>query len=217
MEEIEIEKNVLDENDGIAQANRKLLADNGIFAMNVIGSPGAGKTTLLEHVLPKLAGRISTAVIEGDLYTDNDARRIAAAGAEVVQIDTEGGCHLDAGMISRKLQNIDLKTKDLLVIENVGNLICPAEFDLGESQRLVIISLTEGDDKPEKYPLAFLKADMVALTKMDLAPYIKADAEKMKKQMTDIHPGLKIFDCSFRDDQYDDGGLADYILSCVRR
>jgi hydrogenase nickel incorporation protein HypB len=216
MEELEIEKNVLDENDDMADKNRKLFSEKGVFVLNIIGSPGAGKTTLLENVIPSISGKLRTAVIEGDLYTDNDSKRIAATGAEVVQIDTEGGCHLDSEMISNKLKELDLDKTDILIIENVGNLICPAEFDLGETKRMVIISLTEGDDKPEKYPLAFLKADMVALTKTDLAPYVRADAEKMKKQMKNIHPDLKIFDCALSNDIYSDGGLAEYIISCVR-
>lgn len=212
MAQLEVRKRVQSQNDRIAAENRDRFAREGRFAVNMMGSPGAGKTTLLEHLLPKLLRNAKTAVIEGDLATDNDARRVAATGAGAVQINTNGGCHLDARMIAKRLDEPAIADARVLIIENVGNLVCPAGFDLGEDLRLVVLSITEGEDKPEKYPVAFLRAGAVALTKADLAPYVRASVEAVRGNILRVNPKARVFVCRLDGDAYDDGGLADYLL-----
>lgn len=158
---IDVNANIMDINNAYAGENRSLLTDKGILTINIMGSPGAGKTTLLERLLALLQKEMKVAVIEGDLATAKDAERIAICGAEVIQINTDGGCHLDAKMIARVIPAFDLAQIKLLIIENVGNLVCPAGFDLGEDIRMVVMSVTEGSDKPAKYPGAFLAADWI--------------------------------------------------------
>ena len=155
--EIPVVRNVLEANDRIAARLRADFTRRGILVLNIISSPGSGKTSLLERTLNDLAGEFRMAVIEGDLQTDNDARRVAASGAQAVQINTEGGCHLNSSMISEALQAINLEKLDILFIENVGNLVCPTEFDCGEDAKIALLSVTEGDDKPQKYPSLLLK------------------------------------------------------------
>ncbi len=189
-------KNILGANDEIAEQNRKMFADNGVVVMNLMGSPGSGKTTLLEKTLACLAGKIKIAVIEGDLFTAKDAERIERTGVEVVQINTAGGCHLDAPMIQKACTSIDLKAIDLLIVENVGNLVCPAEFDIGENFKAVVLSITEGDDKPLKYPLIFKESTAAVLNKIDLLQFTNFDLQSAKEDLTTLHPTIKIFETS---------------------
>lgn len=169
--EIKVMANILEANDAIAAQVGKRLSGKGVFALNLMGAPGCGKTALLENTIAALRRELRIAVIEGDLYTDRDARRIEMQGAPVVQINTAGGCHLDANMVNIALDCLDLEELDIVIIENVGNLVCPAEFDIGEQARVTVLSITEGEDKPQKYPLIFREADAVVLNKIDLLPF----------------------------------------------
>jgi hydrogenase nickel incorporation protein HypB len=180
---IELQQKVLAKNDDIAEGNRQWLRDRGILAVNLMSSPGSGKTTLLERTTRELAGKMSICVIEGDQETALDAKRIQAAGSRVVQINTGVGCHLDAEMVAHGLRGLDPPSGSIVVIENVGNLVCPALFDLGESARVVLAATTEGADKPLKYPHMFRQADLVLLNKTDLLPYVDFD---LKQYMSDL-------------------------------
>jgi hydrogenase nickel incorporation protein HypB len=180
---IELQQKVLAKNDDLAELNRGWLRDRGILAINLMSSPGSGKTTLLERTTKDLAGKMTLSVIEGDQETALDARRIQAAGSRVVQINTGVGCHLDADMVAQGLRSLDPPSGSIVVIENVGNLVCPALFDLGEEARVVLASVTEGADKPLKYPHMFRRADLVLLNKTDLLPYVDFD---LKQYMTDL-------------------------------
>ena len=180
---IEIQQKVLAKNDELAEQNRNWLRERGILAVNLMSSPGAGKTTLLERTTRGLAGRVSISVIEGDQETALDARRILAAGSPVVQINTGVGCHLDAEMVGRGLRGLDPPSGSVVLIENVGNLVCPALFDLGEEARVVLAAVTEGADKPLKYPHMFRQADLVLLNKTDLLPYVEFD---LRRYMSDL-------------------------------
>ncbi len=194
--EIKLMKNILGANDEIAAQNRKMFAARGVVVMNLMGSPGSGKTTLLEQTLTRLADKIKIAVIEGDLFTAKDAERIERAGVEVIQINTAGGCHLDAPMIQKAYASLDLNAVDLLIVENVGNLVCPAEFDIGENFKAVVLSITEGDDKPLKYPLIFKESATVVLNKTDLLPFTNFDLQSARRDLTTLHPSIKIFETS---------------------
>lgn len=196
--EIKIMKNLLETNEEVARQNRQVLREYKIFTVNLLGSPGSGKTSLLEATLGMLKERLRPGVIEGDLSTDRDAARIAAVGAPVTQINTEGGCHLDAKMIAKVLPGFNLPELDLLIIENVGNLVCPAAFDLGEDLKAVVLSIAEGGDKPVKYPRTFLEAAAVVINKIDLLPYCDVDLEQLKKDILHINPGIRIFELSCR-------------------
>lgn len=198
---IPVVRNILEANEKMAAEIRQRMAEAGILALNLISSPGAGKTTLLEKTLRALAGKFNMAVIEGDLQTDNDARRVAATGAQAVQINTDGGCHLNSNLVMTAMENIDLAGLDILFIENVGNLVCPVEFDCGEDAKVAILSVAEGDDKPEKYPLLFHLAKVMILNKIDLLPYVDFDLDKAKAFATKLNGGLKIFEVSCRTDQ----------------
>lgn len=189
-------KNILGANDEIAAQNREMFAARGVIVMNLMGSPGSGKTTLLEQTLTRLANKIKIAVIEGDLFTAKDAERIEQAGVEVIQINTAGGCHLDAAMIQKACVSLDLDTIDLLIVENVGNLVCPAEFDIGENFKAVVLSITEGDDKPLKYPLIFKESAATVLNKIDLLPFTNFDLQSAREDLTTLHPTIKIFETS---------------------
>lgn len=193
---VSVIRNVLEANDRLAQELKDLFAARGILALNLMSSPGAGKTSLLERTLRDLAGEFKMAVIEGDLQTDNDARRVAATGAQAVQINTEGGCHLNSSMILEALKQIDLDGLDILFIENVGNLVCPAEFDLGEDSKVTLLSVTEGDDKPEKYPLMFNLSEVSVLNKVDLLPYVDFDMERARGFMRALNKDIIIFGVS---------------------
>ena len=191
-----LEENILGENDRIAAQNRALLEGKGIYCLNLISSPGAGKTTLLVETLKRLKDTIRCAVIEGDQQTSNDALRIAETKVPVVQINTRHSCHLDAYHVSKALQELPLDQVELLFIENVGNLICPAGFDLGESEKTVIMSITEGEDKPVKYPLPFHLAKLLVLTKMDLLPHLRFDLDLCKTYADQVNPSLEILETS---------------------
>jgi len=189
-------KNILGENEKIAEENRKFFRDKNVFVINLMGSPGSGKTTLLEKTLSKLAEKIKVAVIEGDLFTARDAERIERQNVPAVQINTAGGCHLDAAMVRRAADSLNLDEIDLLIVENVGNLVCPAEFDIGENIKAVVLSITEGDDKPLKYPLIFKESAVVILNKIDLLPFTNFNLEQARADLSTIHPSIKIVETS---------------------
>jgi len=184
---------VLQANQAIADRNREAFQRHFLLVLNLMSSPGAGKTTFLERWIRLAEDRLRLGVIEGDVATTLDAERIAACGTEVVQINTHGACHLDAGMIARTLGHFDLARLDCLVIENVGNLVCPADFDLGETLRVTLLSTTEGADKPEKYPAAFRHADAVLLTKTDLLPYVPFDLTRFHGTLSRLNPDAPVF------------------------
>jgi hydrogenase nickel incorporation protein HypB len=175
--EVPVIRNLLEANDTLARQLKELFKTRRILALNLISSPGAGKTSLLERTLTDLKNEFVMAVIEGDLQTDNDARRVAATGAQAVQINTGGGCHLDGAMVLAALSSLNLDGLDILFIENVGNLVCPVEFDCGEDHKIALLSVAEGDDKPEKYPLLFNLATVMILNKIDLLPYVDFNVE----------------------------------------
>ncbi|MFA6438927.1 MAG: hydrogenase nickel incorporation protein HypB [Bacteriovoracaceae bacterium] len=196
MSVLTIERKVLEKNDDIARRNRELFAANNLFVFNLVSSPGSGKTSLLEQTLKHLNGSVRIAVVEGDVQTDFDAQRVAKFNVPVVQIVTNGGCHLEAKLVNDALTNIDLKNIDLLVIENVGNLVCPANYDLGEAMKVVVVSTTEGDDKPLKYPGMFHNASILIINKIDLVPYVNSNPAVIKKNALQINPALTIFETS---------------------
>ncbi|BCK88358.1 hydrogenase maturation factor HypB [Sideroxyarcus emersonii] len=189
---VKIERDILAKNDSYAEENRSYLAEHGIFALNLVSSPGSGKTTLLVRTIEALHGELKLAVIEGDQQTDNDAARIRATGAPALQINTGKGCHLDAYMVGRAMQQLGLHDDSLLLIENVGNLVCPAGFDLGEAHKVAILSVTEGEDKPLKYPDMFRAADLMLLNKCDLLPYLAFDAELAVANARRVNPGIQV-------------------------
>ena len=193
---ITIERKVLEKNDEIARQNRAAFLQHGLFVFNIVSSPGAGKTSLLERTLEHIGGSLRVAVIEGDVQTDLDSRRVARYGVPVVQIVTNGGCHLEARLVRDALAGIDLAGLDMLVIENVGNLVCHANYDLGEALKVVILSTTEGDDKPLKYPGMFLNASVLIINKTDLIPYVNCDLAALRRNALQINGSLKIFETS---------------------
>ncbi len=198
MSVVTIERKVLEKNDQLAAENRDALTRLGIFTINMVSSPGAGKTTLLERTIAALDGRVRVSVVEGDVQTDIDAQRVARYGVPVVQIVTNGGCHLEARLVRDALEQIDLTATDLLVIENVGNLVCPANFDLGEDLKVVVLSVTEGDDKPLKYPAMFQRASVLVINKVDLVPYVDSDVSAIRRHARLANPDLQIFETSCR-------------------
>lgn len=193
---IKIERRVLEKNDELASQNRELLARHKVYSVNMVSSPGAGKTSILERTLETLDGSLSIAVIEGDVQTDYDAQRVARYKVPVAQIVTHGGCHLEARLVRDALSEMELSDIELLIIENVGNLVCPANYDLGEDGKVVILSTTEGDDKPKKYPAMFRNASVLIINKMDLLPYVNCSPETIKRNALDINPDLTIFETS---------------------
>lgn len=194
--EINVVQKVMKVNDELAEEVRTMLKGAGVVALNIMSSPGSGKTTLIEKTLAAVSGSIKIAVIEGDPETSLDAERIAQYGVPVTQIETAGGCHLEANLVKRALAGFDLPSLDLLIIENVGNLVCPASFDLGEDAKVVMVSTTEGHDKPVKYPNMFRKADAIVLNKMDLLPYIDFDFERFRDYVHNLNPGAPLIDIS---------------------
>jgi hydrogenase nickel incorporation protein HypB len=196
--QIPVVRNILEANANEATELKEFFARKGILVLNLMSSPGAGKTTILERTLTDLRGELRMAVIEGDLQTDNDARRVAATGAQAVQINTEGGCHLTASQIRAALASIDTEGLDILFIENVGNLVCPAEFDVGEDLKVTLLSVTEGDDKPEKYPLMFHISAATLLNKIDLLPYVDFDLEKASRHARTLNAAISLFPVSAR-------------------
>jgi len=195
---IAIEEDILGKNNRLASFNRALFKEKGIFVLNLVSSPGSGKTTLLERTLHDLSHTFRCGVIEGDQQTDNDARRIAATGVPVRQINTGAGCHLDAHMIMHGTEHFDLDNLDLLLIENVGNLVCPASFDLGEHHKVVVLSVTEGEDKPLKYPQMFHNSTVMLLNKTDLLPHLDFDVARCMEYARRVNPGIIIFEVSAR-------------------
>jgi len=198
MPKVTIAQNILAANDTIAQEIQRSLVVCGIRTINIMSSPGAGKTTLLERTIERLRGQLGIGVIEGDVETSADAERIEAAGAETVQINTRGACHLEAHMIRDALAEIELARIELLFVENIGNLVCPAAWNLGEDTRVVVVSTTEGDDKPAKYPQMFAASEVMIVNKLDLLPYVDYDVEKVKRHALAINPHLRIFEMSCR-------------------
>jgi hydrogenase nickel incorporation protein HypB len=193
---VKIERDILSKNDSYANENRAYLAEHGIFALNLVSSPGSGKTTLLVKTIEALHGDLTLAVIEGDQQTDNDAARIRATGAPALQINTGKGCHLDAYMVGKAMEQLKLSDDSLLLIENVGNLVCPASFDLGEAHKVAILSVTEGEDKPLKYPDMFLASDLMLLNKCDLLPYLTFDAELAIANARRVNPDIQVISTS---------------------
>jgi hydrogenase nickel incorporation protein HypB len=193
---IKMEEEILGKNDRIANLNRRKFSDDGILALNFVSSPGAGKTTLLTRTIRDLGTQLSIGVIEGDQETVNDAKRIREAGADVVQINTGTGCHLEAEMISRAFDQLSPAKDSVLFIENVGNLVCPALFDLGEKSKVVILSVTEGEDKPVKYPHMFQAADLLLLSKVDLLPYLDFDIDRCLEYVRAVNPEIRVIQVS---------------------
>jgi hydrogenase nickel incorporation protein HypB len=194
---LEVRQGVLSQNDQLAAGLRGRFEQNGVFALNVVSSPGAGKTTLLQKTLSALIERgYATAALVGDLQTNNDARRLASSGALVRQIETAGNCHLEADMIAGFLEGWNLAALDFLFIENVGNLVCPASYDLGEALRVVLMSTTEGEDKPQKYPPMFFSSDVVVISKIDIAEVVEFDRDAAYASIDAVHPGVPILEVS---------------------
>ncbi len=194
--EVVLEQDILHKNNLLAERNRGFFEARNIRAINMVSSPGSGKTTLLEKTITDMKGDIPFFIVEGDQQTMNDAKRIEATGAPVVQVNTGSGCHLDASMVNRAVKELDIAENSILVIENVGNLVCPAMFDLGEAYRVVVISVTEGDDKPIKYPDMFRTSDICIINKTDLLPYVDFDVEKAKDYALRVNHHLKFFELS---------------------
>jgi len=202
--EIKVVRRVLDVNEKMADENRKIFSQNGVFVLNVMSSPGSGKTKTLEKTLVKIMPEYKSAVIVGDICTTNDADRLAVSGAPVVQINTDefgGDCHLAAHVIEKAAGGLDLADIDLLIVENVGNLVCPAEFDIGEDSRVVVLSVTEGEDKPAKYPLMFRECEVALLNKIDLLPYLDYDKDKAVDYIHQVHPDMPVFEISARTEE----------------
>lgn len=193
---IKVLQNILDANDQIASRNRQVLDSQKVFAVNIMSSPGAGKTSLILQTISKLRDRVRIAVIEGDIASTIDADRVSKEGIPVVQINTGGACHLDANMVSNALDNLSLGDIDLLLIENVGNLVCPAEFNVGEHKKAMLLSLPEGDDKPYKYPLMFTKSEAIILNKADLLPFLDFNLAAFHRAVIGLNPRAKIFQVS---------------------
>jgi len=213
---VKVVTNILEANDRLAAENRKIFQDLGVYVINLMSGPGAGKISILEQTIKGVSGKIKLGVIEGDIAGDDDARRIESLGVPVVQINTGGACHLDANMIRVVMDDLPLKDINLLFIENVGNLVCPAEFNVGEDIKVMLLSIAEGHDKPLKYPLMFQESTALILNKIDLLPYTNANMKKIKKDSLSLNPKLKIFDVSCRTGE----GIGDWVnwlLSLVKK
>jgi hydrogenase nickel incorporation protein HypB len=211
---LEIRQGVLSKNDALAAHLRQRFAEGGVFTLNLVSSPGAGKTTFLEKTMRKLIERgYSVAALVGDLATDNDARRLTVTGAPVKQIETVGNCHLEAHMIENFIADWDVSAFDFLFIENVGNLVCPSSYDLGEALRVVLLSTTEGEDKPLKYPPMFNSSDVAVITKIDIADAVEFDRVAALASLNRVHPGIPVFEVSAKKDT----GMDDWIDFVVRQ
>jgi len=210
---IAVEEKVLNENQRLALELRRRFQNHGVFCLNLISAPGSGKTSLLERTLEAMAPDARVAVLTGDIQTENDARRLAGAGFPVKQITTGGTCHLDAKMITKALADWDLSKIDVLFIENVGNLVCPASYDLGEDAKVVLLSVTEGEDKPLKYPGIFLKSELCVINKTDLLPYVQFDLAVARENARKVHPGIEFVEisCTARN------GLEEWLAWVYRR
>ncbi|MGB9485682.1 MAG: hydrogenase nickel incorporation protein HypB, partial [Terriglobia bacterium] len=213
MSRLPLEKKVLSENDRIAGRLRERFQERQIFCLNFISSPGAGKTSLLERTLERFSPSERVALLTGDIQTDNDARRLARFGFPVKQITTGGTCHLNARMIERALADWPLGSLDTLLIENVGNLVCPSSYDLGEAAKVVVLSVAEGEDKPLKYPAIFFKSELLVLNKTDLLPYVSFDLGKAREYALQVHPGMEIVELSCQTG----AGLDDWMKWLARR
>jgi hydrogenase nickel incorporation protein HypB len=213
MSRVPLEKRVLGENDRVAARLRERFLERQLFCLNLISSPGAGKTSLLERTLERLSPNARVAVLTGDIQTDNDAKRLARFGFPVKQITTGGTCHLDARMIERALEDWPLESLDTLLIENVGNLVCPSSYDLGEAAKVVVLSVAEGEDKPLKYPAIFFKAELLVLNKTDLLPYVSFDLGQARAYALQVHPGMEIVELSCKTGL----GLDDWMKWLTRR
>lgn len=216
MQQIKVVSNILKANELIAEELKQDFDNRGIFVINFMGSPGAGKTSVLENLIRELKGKINLAVIEGDIYTSKDAERIEQQGVPVVQINTCGGCHLDSNMIKEAVANLPLEGAELLVIENVGNLVCPASYNLGEDIKMVALSITEGDDKPAKYPSMFQRAGVVVINKIDMLELTNFSMDTALADIKTINPGLEVFNLSCRTGQ-GVAELAEYLTTQVRK
>ncbi|HOX46969.1 MAG TPA: hydrogenase nickel incorporation protein HypB [Myxococcota bacterium] len=199
---VTVVQGIMDANKRVARANQALFARHRLLVLNLMSSPGAGKTALLERTIRDLRGELRIGVIEGDIQTSLDAERIERAGAAYAhQINTQGACHIDGNMIAPVIEEMDLGALDLLVVENVGNLVCPAEFDLGEDRKVVLFSVTEGEDKPKKYPLMFQESDLMLVHKIDLLPHLDTDLALIHRHALEVHPDLTILDLSCKSGQ----------------
>jgi hydrogenase nickel incorporation protein HypB len=193
---VKVVTRILEANDRIAEENRKRFKATGVFVVNLMGAPGAGKTSLLEKTIIKLRDTLRVGIVEGDIAGTDDAERISKTGVPVVQINTGGACHLDANMISEVLPDLPIDDLDMVVIENVGNLVCPAEFKVGEDIKAMVLSITEGHDKPLKYPLMFQESSALVLNKIDLLPFIDVEIDRLKRDALSLNPLMKIFEVS---------------------
>lgn len=202
---ISVVRDILEANERIADQNRDLFKEHGLLVLNLMSSPGAGKTTLLEKTIEALKDDLKMGIIEGDIQSSQDAERIAAKGIPVVQINTGGACHLDGNMIRDTFGEFNFQELDLMVVENVGNLVCPAEFRVGEDFKVMILSVTEGDDKPAKYPLMFHESTVLLINKIDLLPYVDCSIDKIKEESLKINPDLTIFEVSCKTGEGLDG------------
>ncbi|MBL6968391.1 MAG: hydrogenase nickel incorporation protein HypB [Desulfobacteraceae bacterium] len=198
---VSVVKNILEANERIARENRAIFDEKDLLVFNLMSSPGAGKTSLLEKTIGALKEDLQIGVIEGDIQSSRDAERIAAKGIPVVQINTGGACHLDGNMIRDTFQEFDFDALDLLVVENVGNLVCPAEFSVGEDFKAMILSVTEGEDKPAKYPLMFHESEVLLINKIDLLPYVDCSLEKIREEALKVNPRLRIFEISCKTEE----------------
>lgn len=210
-ERIEVLEDIFHENDHCAADNKGLFDAHQVRCVNIMSSPGAGKTTVLQHVLRAAEGKVRVGVVEGDIETSLDADRLTGFGAQISLLNTGNGfggeCHLDAPMVSRALRGLDLDTLDVVLIENVGNLVCPAEFEVGEHSKAMIYSVTEGEDKPLKYPVMFRSVDAVVINKIDLLPYLDFDMELFMKNLRQVNPGAKVFEVSAKTGEGLDGWI----------
>ncbi len=209
--EVKVAKNVLNVNQTLAAQNRAFFTEKGVFTVNVMSSPGSGKTTLLEKTLARISSDVTAAVIVGDVCTTHDADRLSGAGVQVIQINTDafgGDCHLAAHVVRNAANDLDLDGIDLLIVENIGNLVCPAEFDIGENLRLVVLSVTEGEDKPAKYPKMFRVCDAAVMNKIDLLPYLDYDIDQAVGYIHQVHPDMPVFRVSAKTEEGFDPWLA---------
>jgi hydrogenase nickel incorporation protein HypB len=216
MQRVPVVEKILDANDRLAAGNRAALDAAGVFSLNFLASPGAGKTSLVEQTVSRLAAGMRVAVIDGDIATSIDANRAAAAGATAVQINTGGDCHLDAVMLQGALEQLDLAAIDLLIVENVGNLICPANFRLGTHKSILVASVPEGDDKPYKYPGTYRGVDVLVINKIDLLPYVNFDMDYFRRGVAALNPGVLTFPLSCRTGEGVDAWI-DWVREQVRR
>ena len=216
MSNISIKRKILESNIEVATRNRKLFNERGIFTINIFGSPGAGKTSILERVIKNMKTKVSIGVIEGDLYTNKDAERIEGQGVSVVQINTYGACHLDAAMIDKSIKSIEIEGLELIFIENIGNLVCPASYDLGENSRITVLSIAEGNDKPLKYPFIFKQSEAVILNKMDIISFTDFNLEGFYKDIYSINKDIKVFLVSSRSGEGIEE-LCDYLKEKVNK